>query len=152
MNPKIKFGLDFMKIMIEVDRISDQGWNKQTYVFSLFLLMWEWDFNIHEIGEVREIYAKFIETNNYDKFSEIRNRMTNYLKNNNKISARFITDMIMVNMLDSFLTDEEVKLTVSFANDLGFEQTDLDKLYSIAESRKLAMKFLVKNLELINVN
>jgi len=147
MNPKIKFGLDFMKIMIEVDRISDQGWNKQTYVFSLFLLMWEWDFNIHEIGEVREIYAKFIETNNYDKFSEIRNRMTNY-----KISARFITDMIMVNMLDSFLTDEEVKLTVSFANDLGFEQTDLDKLYSIAESRKLAMKFLVKNLELINVN
>jgi len=145
MNPKILFGIDYIEIMLESEKRQSKGINNKIINFSKFLLAWDWGFIP---SELKEVHSYFIEKNRLaasENFSDVVKRMVNHLKNNNEAKSTFVRNMILISYLDEFITDEEEKLIIGLAIELGFQQTEIDEMSSHSMNRFMALKFYLRN-------
>ena len=142
MNPKISFGVDYLHAMDEANmRSAGDDYDWTAYKLARIMLCWDWNFSSEEEDEANEIYNEKIKTETREEFPIVAHRLIDHLKSNEEAKRKFLTNMIMINYMDSNITEDEKKLTFNFANDLDFRKSEIAEMAKRAKDLTLVIKW-----------
>ena len=145
MDAKIRFGVDYLRIMANANMNAGEAFDWQAYYLSRLMLCWEWGFTSAEEDESNKIYFEMIDKETLEDLGVVIDRVIAHLKNNEEAKTRFIVDMMMVNLMDGTITSEEADFTLTFANELDFRKSEISNMQRKAVELLFNLKWYIEN-------
>lgn len=145
MDAKTNFGVDYLNMMALANTTSGGDFNWNAYRLSRLMLCWEWGFTSKEQDEANSKFNDMIEKNLLEDFAPVAGRIVTHLQNNEEAKRRFITDMMMINLMDGNVSEEEKNFTLSFAEDLDFRKSEILQMAERANDLVIALDWYTEN-------
>jgi hypothetical protein len=129
MNGKIRFGVDFSVIMLEVCERSSTPIDHVVPIAVPVMkaLLVEWELSIDEIEQAAKLFAEGVNADQIDRGQCVQ-RVANHLKANEEARRRLITHMVtMAYLLDLDYNDAQKTYVNIWGQELNMRKSEIDE-------------------------
>lgn len=137
MDAKVRFGLDFLTVML-LAALHDEEGHENAYSLARLILITDWELTPDEQDEANKLLKEKIDNQTVDDLGVVAKRLLPHIKKDAAASERFMIGMMTINFLDGNVTDGEEDFTIRFANEFDFRRSEISAMSIIARNNAMA--------------
>lgn len=128
MNGKIRFAVDYLNVMFEMNARARQGIDPTAYAATLMFLV-EWGLTTEEINSANNIFWEQIDRQTLEELRVVVPRITQALKDREDDKKRLLTQLAAIADFDSDITEDEANYLRSFGELLDLRPSEINALF-----------------------
>ena len=146
MSGKLKFGVDYIYAMMEINLRSKIA-SPNAILLARLLLVSEWGLTVEEQNTAFKEFADAIERQMLDDFSIALHRLVSSFRDDYEAKSKLLLHLIMVTLLDGDVSDDEQTLVFFIGGELDFRRSEILALADRAGDTLGMLQWFMKNYE-----